>query len=670
MRAHFCLHDSHMLLLNSTIKRSLLLGLAGYGIVGLALFVYWPGLDGPFLFDDLTNLDRLGELGGVENWAKLRAYLAGAFAGPTGRPLALLSFLINDYTWPSEAESFKYTNLMIHVLCGLALWLCTVGIYRAHRGQDSDIGTRAHLVALLVFAAWLLHPYLVSTTLYVVQRMAQLSTLFCLLGLWGYLLGRLEMARNSRRGYLGMAVALVTGTVLATFSKENGALLPTLALTLEGTLLRPTHTRLPALDRRWMTVFLVVPTLFIVVLLLWKGFSDGFFTEYSHREFSPYERLLTQTRVLFVYLGNWFLPQLYTTGMFHDDYTLSTGLLTPPTTILAIFGHVLLLSIAFIAKRRYPTIAFALLFFYAGHLLESTLIGLELFFEHRNYLPAAFLFLPVFHYALHAKDMRIVRVLPLAFLGILGTFTYLSSTLWSSYREMALVWAIKNPDSPRAQFEAARVLFTSGERLQALDLIGKAANRMPEELDINLLHVLVKCKTVGARPSDIQQLRELARQARYDVRELNAFEFFHAWSLASDCRGLNINDYLEIVQTLADNPENSAPNSAAYSHLHYLLGLGYISKNRPELAKQAWQQALSARPSPDTAMAIAALLASQGHHELALEFSSKAIEYIKTGKLGASGRTETEYLSLVHDFQNTLKQQKAAHDPVGEKNDG
>ena len=139
-------------------------------ILSVAIFAYWPGLDGPFMLDDFGSVTPLGDYGGVTDWYSFKMFVLGGHAGPTGRPISLLSFLIDANNWPAEAGPFKRTNLVIHLLNGVLLGILTALVLRFLDFHKRDI----RWIALVSAAIWLLHPFLVSTTLYVVQRMAQL----------------------------------------------------------------------------------------------------------------------------------------------------------------------------------------------------------------------------------------------------------------------------------------------------------------------------------------------------------------------------------------------------------------------------------------------------------------------------------------------------------------
>src|SRR5690606_35099989 len=95
------------------------LGLAAALIT--TLLVSWPALNGPFLFDDIPNLEQLATLGGHLDWESL-ANFAAQYRSQPGRPLSMLSFVLNDSTWPTNPWSFKYTNLMLHLFGGVLVF--------------------------------------------------------------------------------------------------------------------------------------------------------------------------------------------------------------------------------------------------------------------------------------------------------------------------------------------------------------------------------------------------------------------------------------------------------------------------------------------------------------------------------------------------------------------
>ena len=311
-------------------------------LIVVVMLCYWPGMQGGFLFDDFPNLKDLGAYGGVTDWASFKSFVFQGWSGPTGRPIALASFLLDDNTWPSHAPLFKQTNLLIHLLCGLLLCWATLLLVR---NLNTVSEHQAQWIAVLACGVWLLHPYMVSTTLYVVQRMAQLATLFCLAGIAVYLYGRLQLATQPRRAYILMSLGLGAGTLLATFSKENGALLPLLILVIEFCL--PKQGK-PAWQ--WRAVFLWLPSIVIAVLLArYIDFSDN---PWPHRNFNQIERLLTEARIVCEYLLHLFVPRIEGNGLYQDGYVISKGLFEPVSTFFAIAFLVVLLAAAFVVRKR------------------------------------------------------------------------------------------------------------------------------------------------------------------------------------------------------------------------------------------------------------------------------------------------------------------------------
>lgn len=183
----------------------------------VVFLIYWPGLGGPFLFDDYPNLSQMAAIGGVKDWPSFQAFVLGGFSGPTGRPISLFSFLLNATSWPADPYTFKVFNVLIHIVNSILIYLITRTFLKVAlpSGSTNTINDRClSLLALLCAAVWVLHPYLTSTTLYVIQRMAMLSALFCLLGIYLYLKGRQLFLEVPSRGIMLMCLGVGLGTFL------------------------------------------------------------------------------------------------------------------------------------------------------------------------------------------------------------------------------------------------------------------------------------------------------------------------------------------------------------------------------------------------------------------------------------------------------------------------
>jgi hypothetical protein len=117
-------------------RRALLHLCAIAALLALGTWAYRPGLSGDFLFDDFGTLPALGAYGPVVNPTALSRYLTSGGGDPTGRPLALASFLIDANDWPADPHPFKYTNMLLHLLNGMLLGWVLLRLGRALRLQE------------------------------------------------------------------------------------------------------------------------------------------------------------------------------------------------------------------------------------------------------------------------------------------------------------------------------------------------------------------------------------------------------------------------------------------------------------------------------------------------------------------------------------------------------
>ena len=199
----------------------------------VTLVVYSPGLGGGFALDDYTNITQNDALAVQDlSWTSLSHAIFSFQAGPTMRPVSMLSFALNRYFSGNDAYVFKLTNLIIHLLNGLLVfWLLFQLLEAYRRCRDPSLPTeKLRWLALLAGACWMLHPLNLMPVLYVVQREASLSVSFVLLGINLYLWARMREQGSQRGGWLMWSVAPMT--LLATLCKESGALLPAYLLVI------------------------------------------------------------------------------------------------------------------------------------------------------------------------------------------------------------------------------------------------------------------------------------------------------------------------------------------------------------------------------------------------------------------------------------------------------
>ncbi len=439
--------------------------LAALLLLGAAWTAYSPGLAGDFLFDDAPNLIlnpslHIDRLSFDELW---QASLSGN-AGPLKRPLSLLSFALNYYFAGNDPYAYKAVNLGIHLANGLLVMLLVLQLLRTPvlREMAGERGRRqAPWLALAVTAVWLLHPLHMSNVLYVIQRMNSLSALFVLLGLNAYLHGRsLELRGVTQwRWYLITLIA----AALAMLAKENGALLLVYAFVIECFLFRFQEQgggrSRPAL--LFFALFLLLPGLLVAGFLLTH--PQWLEARYLGRPFTLGERLLTEARILWFHLYQFLVPDITRFGLFHDDSAISRGLLDPPVTLAALLGWGLALPSALLLCRRSPLLAFALFWYLGGHLLESTVLPLELIHEHRNYLPVlgpAVALVCGFWLARLPSIGPAVRATALAgFALVLASVTWLRADQWGDPVRMAIMEVRHHPGSGRAQHQLGRIYY-------------------------------------------------------------------------------------------------------------------------------------------------------------------------------------------------------------------
>lgn len=697
--------------------RSAVMPLVLLALAGLTVVAYWPGLHGGFLFDDFANLPALGSSGPITNWPTFWRYITSGVADPTGRPLTMLTFLVDAQDWPASPFPFKRTNLILHLVNGALLFcllqrLGRLGPLLANASPDRSAAKdaapgfwRADLAAALGAALWTLHPLWISTTFYIVQREAMLPATFTLLGLLAWLRGREKILSGEvLRGFGWIGLGLGLATLCGLLSKANGILLPGLALVIEYVWLRRFPADLAGVGRatdgrrdvyrRVMWIFGWVPTIGVVAYLAWSGWT-GFTVQPSARSWTLEERLITEPRIIVDYLSLLWVPRPFTPGLFNDHVVVARSLLSPWTTLPSILSVLGLIGGAWALRKRFPAWALVVLFYFYGQSLESTTIPLELYFEHRNYLPAMLFFWPLalwlcgvvpatckqlasaadddsirhtgikkrpliasLSYGPAASPSTVRQVdsakfiLALVLICGLSGMTFVRAQLWGDTHEQALLWAKLNPDSARAQTNAAQLEMTAGQPEQAIKRLDAALIEAPDQLQLALNLIGAHCMNQTLTPQVLAQAQHVMSISR-DPGALLSHWFESSIDLAVDgqCQGLTLDSLEHLLRAGLANPE-LADEPGRHQDLLHFKGRIALARKDSIGALADFNAALDQDPRPGIALTQAALLGGAGYPAAGL---SHLDHYASLKHDGAAGTAIAFGMPRVHEW--VLQQQ-------------
>ena len=441
----------------------------------VTLAVYWPGLSGGFLFDDYPNI--VDNHGVQPQNASFSSLVGAALSSPSSefkRPLASLSFAANYLASGIDPYWMKLTNLVIHLLNGLLVFLLARALLKISPAVSTD--QRAGVIAALIAAGWMLLPINLTGVLYVVQRMESMANLFVLLGLLGYFAGRRRMLAvmprdaegaadphrsgisSSTRGFLLCVASIVACTGVGALAKETAVMLPLYAVLIEWLMFgfrRPAARQ----DYRVIGLFIVVLLLPVIVGLVWllpQVFNPGY---WSTRDFGLRTRLLSEARIVVEYIRWTLLPTPDALSFYHDDFPISTSLLKPWTTLASIVFLGAVVALMAWLRKRHPLAALGIGLFLGCQLLTGTILPLELIYEHRNYFASFGLLLAIV--PLLAAPRGDTLALPRHVLlgGLLlcwTTLTALTAYAWGNPLRLAEDLAGRAPQSPRAEYELGR----------------------------------------------------------------------------------------------------------------------------------------------------------------------------------------------------------------------
>lgn len=430
-----------------------------FPVIGFLL--YRGTLESPFIFDDVSNIVtnlkiRIHDI-------SVKALLEAAASKPSStRFLPNISFALNHYANGLEVRGFHVVNILIHVITSLVLFVFARLTLRTP--AVSDESRAAAWVPLAASLLFLVHPLATNVASYIVQRMASMAAMFYLLSFTCYVAARLEENRKRSLPLFALAV-LFFGCSLA--SKQNAATLPVLAALYEWFFFRN-------LSRDWLLKKLPAAGVVLLILvaagLYYTNFDPGRILTfpYEFRDFTLSQRLLTQFRVVILYVTLLVLP-LPSRMNLDWDFEKSLGVFSPPTTFISILLVCGILIWAVAAARRHRLYSFCVFWFFGNLVIESSFLPLEMVFEHRAYLPSMAFFLAAAFFLLkRVKPLSLAATVLALACALFSAGTINRNRVWADNLTLWRDVVKKSPNKARGHFNLAGVLIARGMPEEAL----------------------------------------------------------------------------------------------------------------------------------------------------------------------------------------------------------
>ncbi|MGC8490409.1 MAG: tetratricopeptide repeat protein [Syntrophobacteraceae bacterium] len=400
-----------------------------------------------------------------------------------------VTFALNHYFGHSNLIYFHAVNILIHIFAFFAvLWLVSM-VLAAEKKMRPGVEIPYDLEGffpLCVAAVWALSPVQTNAVTYLVQRMASMQALFFALSAACFIKARLLSGEKDRKATVFYFLCALAG-LCAGLSKENSAMLPVMLVVIDVWFFESAW-----LEKAWDFSRKTGWKLRLLAAGIFLSSSYyAFFVElprilsgYATRNFTLVQRLLTEARVVVWYMSLLLWPVPSRLSMEHDP-RISTSLFSPFTTLAAILFIAALIYLAVRLRKRYPVITFGIVWFFLNLIIESTVVPLELVFEHRLYLPSMGFYLSVaaiFAIVLRSAAQRLPRAefakaacsLLLVCASVFSLLTFARNGVWKNGLTIRLDTVKKAPDSARANADLANFLCEVGRYDEAMRYAEKA----------------------------------------------------------------------------------------------------------------------------------------------------------------------------------------------------
>jgi tetratricopeptide (TPR) repeat protein len=574
----------------------------------VVVLIYTNTLTGPFIFDDIINIRenpyiRIASL----NYSDFKDVVTKGVNH--NRPVANISFAINYYLNRYNQVGYHLINILIHITCGLLLYtLAKITLNIPGLGSPLKDDT---WIPLLTALLWMVHPLQTQSVSYIVQRMNSMAAMFYVLSV--VLFVKFRMATGLKKKWILFAGFILSG-LLALGTKEIAATLPFFILLYEWFFFQK-------LSIKWLKrhAFTLIAIIIVFTLTAWIYTSanplEAIKNGYRFRDFTFDQRMFTELRVVIFYISLILWPHPSRLNLDHD-FSLSYSLFQPPTTVVCLVLIAGFISAAIYFAKRDRLLSFCIIWFFGNLVIESSVIGLELVFEHRTYLPsmlAILLIVVVVRRLIKPRWLGIGLLCAAAAVG--SVWTVQRNNVWT---DEIILWrdcVKKSPRKARSFNNLGLALSRQGNFKEAMANFDKALALKPNyaQPHYNLGLLLAK---LGKLSQGIQYLQTAVQIDPYSHKAHNGLGAVLLVQGDLDSAAVHLKqalkiapDYPEAHNNLGLVMQRNGDLAAAIDHFsaavrldldyakaHNNLGIALRQTGRFEEAKKHFEQALRVYP--------------------------------------------------------------------------
>lgn len=431
----------------------------------LGLIAYWNSFDAPLVFDDFLTIQRNANV-------RFGDYLRDSFLW--SRSLLFATFALNYIVSGQEVWGYHLVNLLLHLLNGILIFFIAEKIFL----KTPALVDRVRIFAFLAAALFVVHPIQTESVTYVSSRSELISTFFYAAALLIFIYWP-----EQKIGFT-FSWLIVLIFLLGLGGKETVISLPAALFLYDFVFI--SHGSFREMLKRWrfyMTFALAAAGAgyYIATRLLVGAIGS------APGHLPPYQYLLTQFRAIATYVRLVFVPVNLNLDY---DFRPSASILEP--AVFASLAFILfLIGLGWYYRRTQPIFSFAIFWFFLTLAPTSSFVPiLDVFFEHRLYLPMAGVCLAFPLLIDHAADFVsksfTFRTPPLATCAvILIVFTIATVLRNQVWRDEVRLWSdivAKSPHKMRPYNALAMSYYKRAQYDNAVEVINRGIQNAPADI--------------------------------------------------------------------------------------------------------------------------------------------------------------------------------------------